>query len=64
MGDLTILLMAGSVIILSWTVSRLDYKVDKHIRKFKKFEEALKKNATGGIKTGANYRDQYQDIYR
>ena len=64
MGDLTIILLAASIVILSWTVAKLNQKVDKHVRKFKKFEEALKKNATGGVKTVDNYKSYAQDVYR
>ncbi len=64
MGDLTTVLLGASVIILSWTVSKLNDKVDKQVKKFKKFEEALKKNATGGIKNVANYSNYPQDIYK
>ena len=64
MGDLTVILMGVSIVILSWTVAKLNEKVDKQIKKFKKFEEALKKNATGGIKSGTNYKGIPQDMYR
>jgi uncharacterized protein YoxC len=64
MGDLTTILIGASMIILAWTVVKLNEKVDRQIKKFKKFEEALKKNATGGVKTGTNYKNYQQDIYR
>ncbi len=64
MGDLTAILMGASLVVLAWTVAKLNEKVDKQLRKFKKFEDALKKNATGGIKTGANYSNYPQDIYK
>jgi len=64
MGDITIIIMGASIVVLSWTVAKLNEKVDKQIKKFKKFEEALKKNATGGIKTGTNYKGYPQDAYR
>jgi hypothetical protein len=64
MGDLTTVLLGASVIILSWTVAKLNEKVDKQVKKFKKFEEALKKNATGGIKNVTNYSGYPQDIYK
>lgn len=47
MGELTGILIGVSVVVLSWTVAKLNEKVDKHIRKFSRFEDALKKNATG-----------------
>ncbi len=64
MGDLTSILLGASVVVLSWTVAKLNEKVDKQIKKFKKFEEALKKNATGGVKTSTNYKGYPQDIYK
>lgn len=64
MGDLTFILLGASVVVLSWTVAKVNEKVDKHIKKFKKFEEALKKNATGTVKTDTNYKGYPQDIYR
>jgi hypothetical protein len=64
MGDLTTILIGASMVILAWTVVKLNEKVDKQIKKFKKFEEALKKNATGGVKTGTNYQGYPQDIYK
>jgi uncharacterized protein YoxC len=64
MGDLTVILMGASIVVLSWTVAKLNEKVDKQIKKFKKFEEALKKNATGGVKHGTNYRGYLEDVYR
>ncbi len=64
MGEVTIIIMGVSMVVLAWTVAKLNEKVDKQIKKFKKFEDALKKNATGGIKTGTNYKGSPQDIYR
>jgi hypothetical protein len=65
MGDLTYILLGASLVILSWTVAKINEKVDKHIKRFRKFEEALKKNATGPIKTAPpNYDNYAQDIYR
>ena len=64
MGDLTVILMGISIVVLSWTVAKLNEKVDKHMKKFKKFEDALKKNATGGVKHSTNYKGTPQDVYR
>jgi uncharacterized protein YoxC len=47
MGELTSIIIGVSVVVLTWTVAKLNEKVDKHIRKFQRFEDALKKNATG-----------------
>ncbi len=64
MGDLTAILMGASLVVLAWTVAKLNEKVDKQLRKFRKFEDALKKNATGGIKTNSTYSGYPQDIYK
>ena len=64
MGDLTTILIGASMVVLAWTVVKLNEKVDKQIKKFKKFEEALKKNATNGLKPSTNYKNYPQDIYR
>jgi hypothetical protein len=50
MGDLTTIIMGISIVVLAWTIARINEKVDRQIKKFKRFEEALKKNATGRIK--------------
>lgn len=64
MGDLTIIMIGACMVILAWTVAKLNEKVDKQIKKFRKLEEALKKNATGTVKAGTNYKSYAQDIYR
>jgi uncharacterized protein YoxC len=53
MADLTIIIIGISVVLLSVALKTINDKVDKHIRKFRKFEEALKKNATGRINNTA-----------
>ncbi len=63
MGDITTIIMGVSIVLLSWTMAKINDKVDKHIKKFKKFEEALKKNASGRIKNTTNYKEQSQDVY-
>jgi hypothetical protein len=51
MGDLTIISLSVGVIIICWVLMRVNDKLDKHIKKFKKFEQALIKNSTGNIPT-------------
>jgi hypothetical protein len=51
MGDLTTLILSIGTIILCWVMIRINDKIDKHIKKFRKFEQALKKNSTGNIPT-------------
>ena len=63
MGDLTSILMGASLVVLAWTVAKINEKVDKHIRKFKKLEEALKKNAPTNIPENTNFRGFPTDIY-
>ena len=63
MGDITLILFGVSIVVLSWTVVKLNVKLEKQIKKFKKFEEALKKNATGGIKSGTNYKGTPQTTF-
>jgi hypothetical protein len=64
MGDLTLILFGVSIVLLSWTVAKLNAKLEKQIKKFKKFEEALKKNATSSIKSGTNYKGTAQTNFR
>ncbi|NLI16230.1 MAG: hypothetical protein GX409_08110 [candidate division Zixibacteria bacterium] len=47
MGDLTLISLSVGVIIICWVLIRINDKLDKHIKKFKKFEQALIKNSTG-----------------
>jgi hypothetical protein len=64
MGELTGIIIGVSVVVLTWTVAKLNEKVDRHIKRFRRFEEALKKNATGrGFKPATNHQKQPQDVY-
>ena len=54
MVDITIITIGISVVLLSVALAKINDKVDRHIRKFRKFEEALKKNATGRINNATN----------
>ena len=51
MGDLTIIILSIGMVILCWTIIKVNEKVDRHVTRFKKFEQALKKNSTGQIPT-------------
>jgi hypothetical protein len=64
MVDLTIIIIGISVVLLSVALAKINDKVDRHIRKFRKLEEALKKNATGRINNAAEYQDQRQYVKR
>ena len=64
MGELTGIIIGISVVVLTWTVAKLNEKVDKQIKRFKRFEDALKKNATGrGVRPATNHKKQPQDVY-
>lgn len=64
MLDITGILIGISMVLLTWTVARLNDKVDKHIKKFRRFEDALKKNASGRIRQNStDYKDSPQDVY-
>jgi hypothetical protein len=54
MGDLTVIILAMGMVILCWTIIRVNDKVDHHIARFRKFEQALKKNSTGKVRTAQN----------
>jgi len=64
MVDLTIIIIGISVVLLSVALAKINDKVDRHIRKFRKLEEALKKNATGRINNAAEYQNQRQYVKR
>jgi len=65
MGEWTTILLGISMVILVWTVAKINEKVDKQVRKFKRFEEALKKNATGRVHGDtSDSRNKSQAIYR
>jgi len=49
MGDLTIFILAIGMIMMCWVMIRINDKIDRHIKKFKRFEQALKKNSTGKV---------------
>lgn len=55
MADLTIIIIGISVVLLSVALAKINDKVDRHIRKFRKFEEALKKNATGKVNNSQDF---------
>jgi hypothetical protein len=55
MIDFTIIVIAVCLVLLSAAVARINDKIEKHIARFKRFEDALKKNATG--KVSSSYSD-------
>lgn len=62
MEDLTIIIIGVSVVLLSVALAKINEKVDRHIRKFRKFEEALKKNATGKVNNPPNTPHQREFV--
>ena len=58
MADITMITIGVCVVILSVALAKLNDKVDRHIRKFRKFEDALRKNATGKVNDASNYQNQ------
>ncbi len=49
MGDLTVIILAIGMIIICWVLVKINEKIDKQIKRFRKFEAALKKNSTGKV---------------
>lgn len=64
MEDLTIIIIGVSVVLLSVALAKINDKVDRHIRKFRKFEDALKKNATGKVNNPQNIPNQREYVKR
>lgn len=65
MGELTGVIIGISVVVLTWTVAKLNEKVDKHIKRFRRFEEALKKNASGRVnRQTVGQSEQPQETYQ
>lgn len=62
MVDLTIIIIGISVVLLSVALAKINDKVDRHIRKFRKLEEALKKNATGRVNNPAQYQNKREYV--
>ena len=58
MSDITMISIGICVVILSVALAKLNDKVDRHIRKFRKFEDALKKNATGKVNDPSGHQNQ------
>ncbi len=65
MMDMTGIIIGISMVILTWTVARLNDKVDKQIKRFRRFEEALKKSASGRVRQNStDYKEVNQDVYQ
>ncbi len=64
MGEMTGIIIGISVVVLTWIVAKLNEKVEKQIKRFKRFEDALKKNATGRVgRQATDHKKQPQDVY-
>jgi hypothetical protein len=53
MGDLTIIILSVGIVIICWVMIKINDKVDRHISRFKKLENALLKNSTNHVRTNA-----------
>ena len=51
MGEITVIILSIGMVILCWILIRLNDKIDRQIKRFKKLESALIKNSTKSIKT-------------
>lgn len=49
MGELTVIILSILMVVMCWIIIKVNAKVDYYIKKFKKLERALLKNATGQI---------------
>lgn len=54
MGDLTVIILSIGLVMICWVCIKINDKVDRHIKRFRKFEQALLKNSTGKIPTVEN----------
>ena len=54
MFDITIMTIGIAVVLLAVALAKINDKVDRHIQKFRKFEDALIKNATRNINNTEN----------
>ena len=54
MGDLTVIILSLLIIVLCWIIIKINEKLDRHIKRFRKLEKALLKNATGKIPASPN----------
>ncbi len=64
MFDITIMTIGVSVVLLAVALAKINDKVDRHIRKFRKFEEALIKNATRNVKSTENIEKPRQHLFK
>jgi len=64
MQDITTIILGISMILLAAAFARLNDKLDKQIRKFQRFEDALRKNATGQIRNQDIVEESREEIYQ
>jgi len=62
MGDLTVIILAILIIFLCWVIVKVNEKLDKYIKRFKRLEKALMKNATGKIQVQENPSNQSDEL--
>ena len=51
MGDLTVIILSIIMVIFCWILIKINDKIDRHIKRFKKLESALIKNSSTKIAT-------------
>ena len=54
MGDLTVIMLSIGMVIICWIMIKINDKIDRHIKRFKKLEAALLKNSTNKVKTSSS----------
>jgi len=64
MQDITTVILGITMILLAAAVARLNDKIDKQIGKFQRFEDALRKNATGQIRQKDVSEESPEKIYQ
>jgi hypothetical protein len=64
MQDITTVILGVTMILLAVAVARLNDKIDKQIRKFQRFEDALRKNATGQVQKHKTSEEKPEEVYR
>ena len=54
MGDLTIIILSITMVIMCWAMIRINDKLNRYISRFKRLENALVKNSTNKVATPMN----------
>ena len=54
MGELTVIILSIGMVIICWIIIKINDKIDRYIKRFKKLEAALLKNSTNKVKTSSS----------